>query len=211
VLRAVLRGARGGKTPRRASTQVLSRVRFVGFQGPHAELATLREIEVLRSSYGLARQLQAMAAAAVLAELLGVFCPAGEPAERAFRLGAAGLEALLDGTDPDLVVAYAEMWILQLSGLMPPLTTCAVCEEPLAEEVHLRDGDGHPLCRRCAPPDAERLERPDLAQLAAFRARGPAQLAGRPSPVCTRWLDRLARLSADRRLKALEFMRRAHE
>jgi DNA repair protein RecO (recombination protein O) len=209
VLRAVLRGARGGKTPKRASTQVLSRVRIVAFQGPHAELATLREIEVLSSSYRLAHTMQAMAAAAVVAELLAAFFPAGEPAERAFRLGAAVLEALLAGTEPDLVVAYAELWILMLSGLMPPLGSCAGCGGPLTGQTLLRDGDGHPLCPSCAPPEAEVLEPGDLAQLAAFRRSAPTELQGTLSGACIRWLDRLVRIDADRRLKALEFLRRS--
>ena len=120
VIRGVLRSARGGKSPTAGSVQILSEVRLSFFRKPSAELATIQRVDLLTSSYPLARDFRRSAAGAVVAELLLTFCPPDEPATRSYRLGAAALEALLAGCDPDRVVAYVQFWVLQLGGLMPP-------------------------------------------------------------------------------------------
>ena len=121
VVRAVLRGARSGKSPRAAATQLLSMVHVVAFHARQAEMATVRQVDLRVSSYPLARDLERSTSAAVVAELLATFCPQGEPAPRRFRLGVAALNALLAGTLPATVVAYCQLWLLSLSGLLPPL------------------------------------------------------------------------------------------
>lgn len=118
-LRGVLRHARGGKAPQTAAAQILSLVRATGTVSRQAELATFYQLDLLTSSYPLARDLHRAAAAAVVAELLTTFCPPGEPAPRRFRLGVAVLEALLGGLAPRAAVAYTQFWLLSLSGLLP--------------------------------------------------------------------------------------------
>lgn len=129
VLRGVLRGARAGKSPSAAATQLLSLIHISAFQTRRAEMATIRQVELQLSSYPLASDLERSTSAAVVAELLATFCPQGEPAPRRFRLGVAGLRALLAGTAPATVVAYCQLWLLSLSGLLPPLA-----EAPLGAE-----------------------------------------------------------------------------
>ena len=132
VVRGVLRGARGGKNPTAGATQLLSLVRMVAFHAPHAEMATVRQVDLTTSSFPLAADLERATAAAVAAELLTTFCPQGEPAPRRFRLGVAALNALLGGTDPATVVAYLQVWNLWLGGLMPPLQETDLSEEDRA-------------------------------------------------------------------------------
>jgi DNA repair protein RecO len=118
-LRGVLRRARGGKAPQAAAAQILSLVRVTGTVSRQAELATFYQLDLLVSSYPLARDFHRAGAAAVVAELLTTFCPPGEPAPRRFRLGVAVLEALLAGLAPQAAVAYTQFWVLSLSGLLP--------------------------------------------------------------------------------------------
>ncbi len=131
VVRGVFRGARGGKHPSAGATQILSLVRMVAFQGPHAEMATIRQVDLKTSSYPLAVDLERSTSAAVAAELLTTFCPQGEPAPRRFRLGIAALNALLGGSDPATVVAYLQFWSLLLGGLLPPMNESGLDEADL--------------------------------------------------------------------------------
>ena len=119
-IRGVLRSARGGKSPTAGSVQILSAVRVSFFRKPTTDLATFQRVDLLTSSFPLARDFRRSAASTVVAELLLTFCPSDEPAPRNYRLGVAALEALLAGIEPDLVVAYVQFWVLQLAGLMPP-------------------------------------------------------------------------------------------
>ena len=170
VVRAVLRGARGGKSPQAGATQLLSLVHIIAFQGPRAELATVRQVELKLSSYPLASNLERAAAAAVVAELLTTFCPQGEPAPRPFRLGAAVLKALVAGTDPTTVIAYAQLWMLTLSGLMPPLEDCSEVADDLEFLV---------ACRTLGPSELPRRPSTELVRWLDRRMRREAE---RPLP-----------------------------
>jgi DNA repair protein RecO (recombination protein O) len=178
LVRGVLRSARGGKIPLAGSVQVMSKVRLSYFRKPTAELATIQRVDLLQSSFGLASNLPASAAGAVVAELLLTFSPLDEPAPRRFRLGVAALDALLAGTDPDRVVAYVQFWILQLGGLMPP-------PEAL---------DGEPTTG-------------DLAFIIACRRVGLIELDLEVPPALASRLDGMVRTYAERPLRALDFYR----
>jgi DNA repair protein RecO len=129
--RGVLRGARGGKAPQAAAAQVLSQVHAVGFASPRAELATFRQLDLVNSSFPLARDLARATAASVVAELLISFCPQGEPAPRRYRLGVALLEGLLQGMEAEAAVAYAQFWLLLLGGFLPEPETEELGDEDL--------------------------------------------------------------------------------
>jgi DNA repair protein RecO len=179
LVRGVLRSARGGKVPLAGSVQVLSKVRLSFFRKPQSELATIRRVDLLGSSFPLAADFRRSAGAAVVAELLHTFCPLDEPAPRRYRLGVAALDALLGGVDPDLVVAYVQFWVLQLAGLMPPLDL--LDPDPGAEELAF-----FIACRRVALPDLSLEVGVDAS------AR----------------LDAMARAQAERPLRALSFYRK---
>jgi hypothetical protein len=178
VQRSVLRRARGGKAPIAAAAQVLSRVHISLVFRPHAELADCRQLDLVTSSYPLAAELAPMAAAAVVAELLATFCPAGEPAERSFRLGVAALEALLGNSPPRLVMAYVQYWSLALGGVLPAAESLS---GPIGEE--------------------------GLRFLALCRHLPVAEIDSPPPPAAARWLDQRVREEAERPLRALAFFR----
>lgn len=182
VIRGVLRSARGGKAPTAGSVQILSEVRLSFFRKPTSELATLQRVDLLSSSFPLAADFCRSTAAAVVAELLMTFCPLDEPAPRRYRLGAAALDALLAGCDPDRVVSYVQFWILQLGGLMPPPEDLE--PDPTADELAFLVG-----CRRVS--------------LAELVLEVPADAARR--------LDSMVRRDAERPLRALDFYRTHRE
>ncbi len=209
VVRGVFRGARGGKSPGASATQVLSRVHVTVWRAPHAELATFRAVDLVRPSFGLAATVERSAAAAVAAELALTFCPPAEPAPRHFRLLDAVTEALLAGREPSALVAYTELWMLALGGVLPSLDRCTGCGAPLRGGFRAGPEDGHPLCGACAPPSSTAIPAAAHAFLQACRRDPPGAVAGRPAPRrASAWLDRLVPAEADRPLRALAFFRR---
>ncbi len=212
LIRGVLRGARGGKHPLAAATQILSKVRLTIWRSPNAELATYRSIDLERPSFALAEALDRWAAATAVAELFATFCPPQEPAPRHFRLADAVTTALLDGLDPASLLAYTELWMLALGGLLPELDTCSSCGRPLVSGVYLAPADAHPLCGACTPPHSSPIDPAAVAFLRDSLTTSPAAMAtSRVPPAAARWLDRLVRAEAGRPLKALDFFRkRAH-
>jgi len=208
VVRGVLRGARGGKAPAAAATQLLSRVSLAVWRGPHAEMATFRRIDLVRPSFELAANLERSAAAAVAAELILTFSPPDEPAPRHFRLIDAVAVALLADRPPAGLVAYSELWVLRLGGVLPPLDTCAGCGAPLAGRFRLRRDDTHPVCDTCAQPEEPLLDAVSVSFLRRCLTIPPDEVTSSPPLPAVRWLDRLVREEAHRRLRALEFFRK---
>lgn len=207
AVRGVLRGARGGRAPKTSATQILSAVRITAFQGPHAELATFKALELEQSSFPLASRLESAAAASVVAELLVTFCPVSEPAERRFRLGRSTLDAMLAGCDPRTAVAYVQFWVLVLGGVFPTLDRCGRCGTELDATLKVHPTDHHPVCSGCAPADAEELGVGSLRFLAACQQLPVAEVPGPPPRRLQRWLDRVVQGEAARSLKALESFR----
>ncbi|MCK5378490.1 MAG: DNA repair protein RecO [Acidobacteria bacterium] len=207
VVRGVFRRARGGRAPRAAATQLLSQVQCSIHQWQSADLADFREVDPITSSFGLTTDFNATTVAAAVAELLLIFCPAGEPAPRRYRLGVAILKALLDGVSPDGALAYTQLWTLKLGGFLQPVEVCSTCGARLTDSaVATSLGEGL-RCRACAP-SGHRLGAPDLEALRSWIQAPPSAISGDPPAALRQWLDRTTQDAAERRLKALDFHRR---
>jgi DNA repair protein RecO len=188
----------------------MSHISFVAFRSPRAELATFREIRLLRSSFGLTHDLSSMAAAAAIAEMSLAYFPEDEPAEKPFRLGVAVLEALLEGVNPRLVVTYVMFWTLTLSGLMPSLLECSICGNVLDEGFWFEAPHQQLCCSSCASGRGARVDAPSLEFLRNCRLNPVNQLAEPPKPTW-KWLTGLLRSEAERSLKALRFFEKIDE
>jgi recombinational DNA repair protein (RecF pathway) len=178
VQRGILRRARGGKAPAAAAAQILSHVHVGLFHRPEAELATYRHLDLLTSSFPLARELGRSAAAAVIAELLLTFCPPAEPSRRSYRLGASCLEALLAEIPAPTVVAYAEFWVLVLGGVLPA-----------GQDI------------------AKTIGAEGVGLLSTYRQLPVTEVPSEVPIIVTEWLDRLVGQEAERPLRALDFYR----
>ena len=101
------------------------------------------------------QNLAASVAASYLAETVDTFAQSGDPAELIYRLLDRTTEALLDGAVPLRVVAYAEVWILRLAGVLPSLRNCNACDEPLGRPLRF-DAQAHGfVCTKCGPDHAQ--------------------------------------------------------
>jgi len=165
VVRGVLRRARVGKAPQAAAAQILSHVHVTGSSRRGADLATFRQLDLLTSSFPLARELVRSTASAVIAELLLTFCPLEEPAPRRYRLGVSLLDGLLEDVDPNSAVAYAQYWMLALSGVLP---------EPTDLDLDERDQRFLTACRNAPISDVSTGVTDRVAQWLDRRVRSEA-------------------------------------
>jgi hypothetical protein len=126
----------------------------------------VRQVDLKVSSFPLAGDLERSVAAAVVADADHLL-PQAEPAPRPFRLGVAALNALLGGTAPP-PWSPTQLWILTLSGLMPPLEDCAEIADDLEFLV---------ACRTLAPSELPRL--PSADSCGGSTGRSDARPTGR--------------------------------
>lgn len=178
-VRAVARGARGGRPRYQSALEPLSEVRVTLYGRQGAELLRLGQAELLHSAFRFGEQgLEAALFLSSCAELLDAFSPEGEAEERVYRLALAVLRAVEGGADPDLVRRYLETWLLRLHGLYPPLDECASCSRKLPpgrREYH-RPAHGF-VCTECGPASGPILPGDACALLGRIFAEPPEKLA----------------------------------
>ena len=114
-------GARSLKSRFGAALEPLAKVRIAFLECESDEVVRIESVDLLRSLFPAQQNLVANVAASYIAETVDTFAQSGDPAELIYRLLDRTTEALLEGADPMSVVAYAEVWMLRLGGIMPDL------------------------------------------------------------------------------------------
>lgn len=183
-VRAVARGARGGRPRYQSALEPLSEVRVTLYGRQGAELLRLGQAELLHSAFRAGtRSLDAALFLSGCAEMLDAFSPEGEAEDRVYRLALAVVQAAEKGASPELLGRYLEAWLLKLNGLYPPLDRCAACGTALEATGPLsyhRGAHGF-VCGDCGPasgPDLPAEARRLLAEL----FRRPPDALGEAGP-----------------------------
>lgn len=152
VVRAVARGARRLKSRFGAGLEPFTIVALAYYEKEGRELVTLRQAEILKSFFSLAKSAEIVSALAYMSELVIEFAPPHEPNEKVFRMVRAILLALAQAPlELQALVRYFEVWILKLSGFFPDLYRCADCGRRFDEgSAIFFSGEFRPRCAQCS-------------------------------------------------------------
>jgi DNA repair protein RecO (recombination protein O) len=142
--RGVARGARGPRSRFLGVLEPMTEVRVVYFEKEGRDLVSLDEIEAVRPSFMLSRDLGGALALSSFAESLEVFVSDSDPAESFYRLARHAMDGLVAGARPAAVAGYFDVWILKLSGLFPSAGECAACGRALGPEESLLFDESRP-------------------------------------------------------------------
>lgn len=181
-VRAVARGARGGRPRYQSALEPLSEVRVTLYGRQGAELLRLGQAELLHSAFRAGtRSLDAAMLLSGCAEILDAFCPEGEAEEKVYRLALAVVRAAEGGASPELLGRYLEAWLLRLHGLYPPLDRCSACGGglPASELIYHAPAHGF-VCPACGPATGPVLGADVRALLHDLFRRPPATVAEAP-------------------------------
>ena len=152
-LRAVAKGARGGKPRYGSALEPLSEVRVSlhGRQG--ADLFRLGQCELVRSAFPpTGRDLDTALALSYFAELLDAFAQEGEAEDTVYRLALAVLAVAAEGGEIAVLTRYLEAWLLRLHGIYPSLDRCAGCDRALPPGALPYHAGAHGfVCDACGP------------------------------------------------------------
>ncbi|HEX7252968.1 MAG TPA: DNA repair protein RecO [Thermoanaerobaculia bacterium] len=129
--RGVAHGVGSPRSPFGGALEPMSEVRVLYSEKEGRELATLRSMDVIRSSFPISRRLESALLLSAFAESLQTFVSDSDPAEPFFRLARHVMDALFAGGAPEGVSAYFDVWVLKLSGLWASPSECAACGRTL--------------------------------------------------------------------------------
>lgn len=186
-VRGVARGARRPRNRFLATSQPFSQVELLLYQGKG--LYYVSQSELVTSFYALREQLERMAAAAYVCELLEVLVEEACPQPRLFALLVATLHLLTATSDLRPALRHFELGLLEEVGWGPESSRCASCGvSPLSEGVKVSGRLGGFTCAACGnrDRDAVSLAPGTLAMLERLRRSTPRGVAS------LRWQDSLA-------------------
>jgi DNA repair protein RecO (recombination protein O) len=151
-------GARGIRSRFGASLEPLAKVRIGYVEREAEEVVRIESVDLIRSLFPAQQQLVPSIAATYIAEMVDIFAPANDPAELIYRLLDRTTEALLAGASPMAVVAYAEIWMLRLGGVLPSLRDCMNCGAPLGRPLRFDEPLQGFVCDACAGRDTVTID-----------------------------------------------------
>jgi DNA repair protein RecO (recombination protein O) len=128
VVRGVAKGAKRLLSKFGSGLEAFSKVRVTYFQKEVRELVAIEKVELVRSYFDSASDPEFLTKFSYLADILIGFSPPHDPNETLYRMTAACLEtADADLASLNAIGVYFELWLLQLSGLLPDWSQCSVC------------------------------------------------------------------------------------
>jgi DNA repair protein RecO (recombination protein O) len=131
----------------RGHLEPLTRVRVLAARGRNLDVLT--QAETVDAYANIREDLDRLAAAAYVAELIRRFAPEHEALPGLYALAVAALELLCDGGRLSLLRGF-EVHILAETGFALGVEACASCHGRLPEEEgFLCPGAGGLLCRQC--------------------------------------------------------------
>jgi DNA repair protein RecO (recombination protein O) len=179
LVRAVAHGARRLKSKFGAGLEPSTLISLSYYEKEGRELVSIRQAEILRSSFGLAVNAEAVAALAYMNELVIEFAPPREPNEKLFRMLNACLEAAARlSSDLSPITRYFEIWLLKLAGFLPDLRSCADCRRGFnGQETVFANAEGKLRCRSCSQGLGTPLASETYARLRAMQKFSPLEYA----------------------------------
>jgi DNA repair protein RecO (recombination protein O) len=159
LIRGVAKGARRMKSRFGAALEPFTVVQLEFREKENRELVTITGVEIVKSHFDLAADVDCAEALGYMAELVNEFAPPHEANEKLFRMVSACLDALAAAPQISrIVVRYFEVWILRLAGSFPDVSACAVCGSVLTptQPVYL-DFESAVRCANCSRAVGTRL------------------------------------------------------
>jgi DNA repair protein RecO (recombination protein O) len=178
-VRAVAKGARGGRSRYQSALEPLSEVRCALYGRQGAELFRLGACELVRSAFPAGgRGLETALRLSYFAELIDAFAQEGEAEDAVYRLAIGVVRAAEEGTDIVTLARYLEAWLLKLHGIYPPLDHCAACGRALPAEgslVYHQPAHGF-VCASCEPASGPVLGAGTRGLLRGLFSQAPSAL-----------------------------------
>ena len=156
-LRGVARGARRLKSQFGAGLEPFVHAHLNLFEKQGDSLYRITQVDIQESFQELREDLEQMAAAGRLVNLVSALTMEGDPSPGIFQLLLDGLRALKEGNDPLLYVLLYQIRMLGQTGFCPQTNHCAVCGTTAwREKSRFSPKAGGMICPACVSQQSGR-------------------------------------------------------
>lgn len=169
-VRAIAKGARKPRSRKAGHLQPFTRVNLLLAHG--RDLLIVTQAETVQAFTPLRENLLLLGYASYVIELLDRFTYDEGENRSLYRLLVDTLSRLADGDDPNRVLRYYELRLLDLVGFRPQLFSCASCAREIQpEDQFFSFASGGVLCPNCglAAPEARPISLSALKYLRYFQ------------------------------------------
>ncbi|MBP2632459.1 MAG: repair protein recO [Firmicutes bacterium] len=146
---AVAYGCRRPKSPLAGGMQAFSHLELGVMAGTH--LDTIKQCETITSFKNLRENLDAMAYASFLTELVVEVCPERHPEPHIYDLLVCALR-MLSKRNPRLVALAAAYQLVEYTGYQPVYTVCVACGQNIETDAFFSFEKGGVICNQCSSP-----------------------------------------------------------
>jgi len=193
-LRAVAKGVRKVRSRKAGHLEPFTRVSLLLSRGRDLPLVT--QAEAREAYLPLREDLLLLSYASYVVELIDRFTYEDEENRSLYRLLVDSLSRLAAGQEPELVLRYYEIRLLDLLGFRPHLFQCANCERQIQAEDQFFSAElGGVLCPDCGRGrgGVRPVSMSALKYLRHFQRSSYAEASrARPAPEVTRELEILS-------------------
>ncbi len=177
LVRAVAKGARRLKSRFGAGLEPFTFISLVYFEREGRDLVSLRQLEIRKSNFKLAGNVDIVTAMAYMSDLVMGFAPPHEPNEKMYRMVVACMDAIENSPDEfESALRYFEVWTLLLGGFFSVMKNCFHCGEKLEgqQSVYV-DSELRQLCEKCGKGQARRISGETRGNLVSIQRLPPAK------------------------------------
>jgi DNA repair protein RecO (recombination protein O) len=204
-LDAVAKGVRRVKSHVAGKLEFLTEASLTLHAGRSLDVIT--SAAILHSEWERIVEPGAFAAAHVVAELVDAFCEPDLAQVEIYTLLRSVVRALAASAVPRALLTRFELRLLDVLGLLPDLSLCVRCANPLNDEGWLDPASGGLVCPDChTGGDSGRLAGDEIENLRALAAPRGARAALIAVPAVARAVDALVTYHLGKRSKASAFL-----
>ena len=174
-VKGVVKGVRQEGAGRPSAFEPFTLLEVIYYEKLRSDLHLISEFEILETFNLLSANLQTLATAYYLTELVDQLTELHDPHEKLFDLLYFSYR-ILPTVSALLLARYFEIRILLEIGLLPHLQDCLVCGGEVSEKVYLSSRQGGALCSGCAKKfqDARRVMPETIETLRHFASETDA-------------------------------------
>lgn len=213
-IKGILKGIRSQNSRYGSLVELFGLNKIVFYEKTKSELNNITQCDLIEGFFGIHKNLDAIAYASYLCDLLDVMTEPNEPNIAIWELLHSSFKNLSAGGDADKIARIFELRLLSYLGLAPSFKECVSCEaDTSASKAKFSFSQAGMLCERCLgrDPYAKTISKGTIETLNHIKKSNPESLLRLKISKSIKeelgaFVEKLLTLHLDKPLKSKKFL-----